>query len=185
VPDTLSDRALVDSGSSQAFGLLFDRYAPLLRRWLRAESRSGDVAADLLAETFAQAWAGRASVRLGGDESAWPWLFGIARNLLRQWRRRGRVEERARRRLGMQLGPYATEPYADTTAMPDPEIARAVTEALERLPPSQRDALQLRVVEELEYPEIARRLAVSQGSARIRVHRALASLRATMTGETP
>jgi RNA polymerase sigma factor (sigma-70 family) len=185
VKHTPSDLQLIEAGSAEGFGVLFDRHAPLLRRWLRAETRSGEAAADLVAETFAQAWAGRSALRIGRDESAWPWLFGIARNLVRQWRRRDLVERRGRERLGMALGPYGAQPYDPDTAKPDPDLARAVSDALSLLPASQRDVLRLRVIEELDYSEVARRLAVTQGTARIRVHRALQSLRAAVTGGTP
>ncbi len=178
-----SDTELLESATPDAFAALFDRHALLLRRWLRAETRDGDAAADLLAETFAQAWAKRRSFRAGRDESAWPWLFGIARNLVRQWRRRGVVEQRGRHQLGMLLR-YDGEPYVDDDAAPDAELAEAVADALSRLPSSQREALRLRVVDDLDYAEIARRLSVRPGTARIRVHRALQSIRAAIPGGT-
>ncbi len=54
----------------------------------------------------------------------------------------------------------------------------SLDEQLAGLPESQRDALELRVVHELDYEEIGQRLAISPEGARTRVFRALATLRA-------
>src|SRR5687767_15596517 len=64
--------------------------------------RTGDpeLAMDLAAETFAEALAGRRRFDpRKGTESMW--LYGIARHKLARALERGRVEDRARRRLGM------------------------------------------------------------------------------------
>ena len=64
--------------------------------------RTGDpeLAMDLTAETFAGALAGR---RRFDPRKGTPsmWLYGIARHKLARALERGRVEDRARRRLGM------------------------------------------------------------------------------------
>lgn len=179
-----TDRELIRRGSAEAFGLLFDRHAPLLRRWIRAETRDGEVAADVVAETFAQAWEHRETIRLGADDSVWPWLFGIARNLVRQWRRRGVVDSRGRARIGMTMPKCEVEPYDETNAEGDAELLVSLSEALSHLTAAQRDAIQLRVVEELDYHEVARRLEISEGTARTQVHRALQALRGAITGGT-
>jgi RNA polymerase sigma factor (sigma-70 family) len=55
---------------------------------------------------------------------------------------------------------------------------------LERLSGTQREALELRVVEELPYREVARRLRVSEGAARVRVARGLKALAAALDRDT-
>ena len=52
-------------------------------------------------------------------------------------------------------------------------IREALSEALETLSPDQRDAMQLRVIDELAYPEVADRLGCSEANARQRVSRGL------------
>lgn len=136
-----------------------------------------DVALELTAETFAQAWRGWGRLRPGSVEETRGWLFTIARRQLSRYLRRGRVEQRTLRRLGIQ-----------TPVMDDGDIA-AVHEAAElgslrealgaelaSLGGDQRAALQLRVVDELPYATVAARLGISEATARARVSRGLRAL---------
>lgn len=89
-----------------AFATFYARYErPVAAFFMRAVG-SGELAADLTAEVFAQALAGvgRFDPEIG---RAGGWLFGIARNILARSFERGRVEDRARRRLG--LAPLALD----------------------------------------------------------------------------
>ena len=139
--------------------------------------RSGDhdAAFDLTAETFAQAWIMRRRFRDEAAGSAAPWLFGIARNVLLMSVRRGRLERRAVERLG--VAERLDDPYEPSTAAPDDRWAEGADELLEALPASQREAVRLRVVDQLEYEEVALALGTSPAAARVRVHRGLAALR--------
>ena len=65
---------------------------------------------------------------------------------------------------------------------PDPAWADAVEEALDALPPGQRDAVQLRVLDELSYDQLADGLGCSPTAARVRVSRGLSALRQAMEG---
>ena len=84
---------------NEPFCLLYDRYAVRIFRWCAGQA--GDVASDLTAEIFTQAWISRDSFRDLAGGSAGPWLFGIARNVLRDSIRGQRAESRARSRLGL------------------------------------------------------------------------------------
>jgi RNA polymerase sigma-70 factor (ECF subfamily) len=164
-----------------AFVEVCGRHVDDLAGWLRREV--GTIAAeDLLAETLARAWFVRRRFRDPGSGSAGPWLQGIARNLVRDYRRRGAIEARACRRLGLPLN-LESEAFADAndrlTAAAD---YQAVAPRLAQLPAGQRAALELRVVDELEYEEIGSRLAVSPATVRTRVHRALKTLRGVSEG---
>src|SRR5438445_12123588 len=143
---------------------LYDDEAARLRRWLQREAGNRETATDLTAETFAQALVSMRRFR-GDDETAW--LYGIARNLLSQYRRRARVEDRARRKLGM--------PDRDWS---DYEVDDRVVD-LDALPEHERAALELHVVGELPYDAVARQLNITPGTARMRVHRPLRRLRGT------
>src|SRR5919202_4942793 len=99
-----TDAELVVAARSDAdaFAELYRRHAPSVYSWLRA--RAGErIAADLTAETFAQAALSLRRFRDEAGGSAVPWLLGIARNLLRRSFERERIETRARRRLGMPI----------------------------------------------------------------------------------
>src|SRR6185312_10143017 len=88
-------------GDSHAAGVVYRRYLPLVLRWSLRETGNREVAADLASEVFAAALI--ASPRFKQDQGpVGSWLLGIAKNKLRESRRRQRVESAARRRLGIE-----------------------------------------------------------------------------------
>jgi RNA polymerase sigma-70 factor (ECF subfamily) len=135
----------------------------------------------MTAETFAQAWLSRRRFRDERDGSALPWLLGIARNVFRESARRDRIETRARETLGLPLDLASEDGYTDVDQRLSPRTALA--EALEQLPLHERQALELRVVDELSYRDVAERLAIRPAAARLRVSRALRRLSLTTPKE--
>ena len=127
------------------------------------------LAVDLVAETYARAFEQRRRFAADpGDRDALAaWVFGIGRNVLHEAEEQIRIEELA------ALG----------------ELRSAVQGALAELGPEQREAVRLRVVDELGYPAVAARLGVSEQTARARVSRALRALAAAVdrheTGAQP
>jgi RNA polymerase sigma factor (sigma-70 family) len=172
-PSGVSDAELLrlSDEDGEAFGLLYDRHVESIFTWFRA--RLGEPAADLTAEVFARAWLNRARFRDEANGSAGPWLFGIAGNLYRDWLRRRRVETSARLRLG--LAEFEDDPDLDRV---DERLSlpAAALAALASLGPADRDALELRVVEDRSYAEVASRLECTPQAARLRVSRALRRL---------
>ena len=167
----------------QAFRELYERYAAWIRSWFLRHTGSESAALDLTAETFAQAFGAAGRFRDEADGSAAPWLFGIGRNLLRQYHKHNRIETAARARLGIPLAFAECEEYdrvdeRDEAVVLAPRLRRA----LGGLPTEQRRALQLRVVHQLPYEEVAGRLGCSQNAARLRVSRALRALTAQVGG---
>jgi RNA polymerase sigma factor (sigma-70 family) len=160
-------------GDPDAFRELYGRYSHRLFGYFAGRSASEDTALELTAETFSRVWVMRERFEDQRDGSAAPWLFGIARNVLLMSVRRGEVERRTATRLGV-LGRLDIEGPAVTA---EPEWAEGADELLNTLPLSQRDALRLRVIDELDYDEVAEALGTSRSAARVRVHRGLAALR--------
>src|SRR3954449_1145794 len=161
----------------QAFREFYERYAVRMRAWLVRQTGSETAALDLTAETFAQAWhASRRFKDMAGGSGA-PWLFGIARNLLRQYHKHNRIETAARERLGIPAAWAECEEYeAVDERMEANSLAPTLRRAVRALPIDQRKALELRVVQQLEYEEVAGALGCSQNAARLRVSRALRAL---------
>src|SRR3954468_14835785 len=95
----------------QAFREFYERYAVWVRTWFQRQTGSETAALDLTAETFAQAWNAAKRFRDLANGSGAPWLFGIARNLLRQYHKHNRIETAARERLGMPLAWADCEDY--------------------------------------------------------------------------
>ena len=167
-----------------AFREFYDRYAAWVHSWFSRQTGSDSAALDLTAETFAQAWHSSRRFRDMADGSGAPWLFGIARNLLRQYHKHNRIETAARDRLGLPLAFAESEEYERVDErMAATALGPALKHAVDGLPSEQRRALELRVVQQLSYDEVAGRLGCSQNAARLRVSRALRTLTLELANE--
>jgi RNA polymerase sigma-70 factor (ECF subfamily) len=82
-----------------AFVALYERDAEAVLVFLTRRTLDVEVALDLTAETFAQAWRGWAGVRLDSPEEVRGWMFTIARRQLGHYFRRGHAERRALHRM--------------------------------------------------------------------------------------
>ena len=175
-----TDAQLIRGGADEAaFTELYRRHVSSVHTWFRR--RLDWAAADLTAETFAQARLSRRRFRDERDGSALPWLLGIARNVLRDSVRRNRIETKARAKLGLPLDLAADDGYARVEERLS--CRPALAEAVKGLPDHERRALELHVVDELPYAEVADRLAIRPAAARLRVSRALRRLAATTPKE--
>ena len=155
-------------GDRQAFGRLYDRFAPMVHGLLLARVPRPDVD-DLVHEVFLQAMRRLGSLRHA--EAFGPWLAAIARNRARDHHRRARD---------------VVELPEDVAGAPHPEdSALGVLAAIQRLPDAYRDTLVLRLVEGMTGPEIAERTGLTPGSVRVNLHRGMQMLRAALGGSTP
>jgi RNA polymerase sigma factor (sigma-70 family) len=170
----VSDASLLGAASQDpsAFSELYRRHVAEVHGWLRR--RLEWAASDLTAETFAVAWIRRDRFRDERDGSALPWLLGIAARLLADAVRRERVATRARQRLGLPLDLASEDGFDEVDARLSPRIA--LSHALGSLPEHERQALELRVIEEMSYRQVAERLQIRPAAARLRVSRALRRL---------
>ena len=158
-------------GDSTAFVELTWRHSAAIHRYL--SRRAGRAQADaLLGEVWVQAFRSRASY-----DHAWPdarpWLFGIARNVLRaHWR--------ASALLPPCFLAAVTDPWPKVDDQLDATARRHELElALESLTEAEREVLLLVAWEQLSQAEIAFVLGIPPGTVRSRLHRA----RAVMRGE--
>lgn len=136
-----------------------------------------ELALDLWAETFAQALAGRRRYRGRSDDEAAAWLYGIARRQLARYYRRGYAERRAMRRLRIERPAAGELVEAEIVRRAGlSELRRELAAAMAALSDETRLALQLRVIDELSYADVARRLRISEPAARARVSRGLRAL---------
>ncbi|HYZ29912.1 MAG TPA: RNA polymerase sigma factor [Thermoleophilaceae bacterium] len=180
--DERADAELLASTSRdpEAFAVFYRRYAETILAYFVNRTQRREIAADLTAETFAAALAGAAAFRGEGDTAA-GWLFGIARNKLMDSLRRGRVEDRARRELGLEPLLLDEEELEAVERRLDFEAHEAwLRDLLASLPAAQRQAILASVVDERPYAEIAKEMACSEAVVRKRVSRGLSQLRARM-----
>jgi RNA polymerase sigma factor (sigma-70 family) len=171
--NSLSDEELVVRGDAEGFAALYERRHPLIRGYLRRRlGAHPDLVLDLVAETFARALERRE--QFDGDRgSAVGWLIGIARHLLLDAARRGRVDDASRRRLGMERISFEQQELE----LLERDSASELERALARLPDEQREAIEQRVLEEEPYAAIAAGIGCSEQVVRKRVSRGLATLR--------
>jgi RNA polymerase sigma-70 factor (ECF subfamily) len=180
-----SDEALLAAldDEPEAFAVFYRRHVTALLGYFVRRTRDPELAADLCAETFAAALAGAHRFRPERGPAV-AWLYGIARRLLAHARRRGAVEDRARRRLGMNPLALTDEALERIDALAAAEAsATALHAALDALPADQREALEARVIDEREYDDLAVAFHTSESVIRKRVSRGLAGLRERMRGE--
>jgi RNA polymerase sigma factor (sigma-70 family) len=172
----------------ELFGVLFERHAEPLLSFFAHRTLDPEAAAELVAETFAEAFSSRARFRDQGADGA-AWLFGIGRNLLSRYFRNGAVEARARRRLGMPERRVGEGDYERIEELIDFEdVGREVRAAFKGLPEEQREAVTLRIFHERPYREVAEELGCTEATARARVSRSLRRIASHLEadrGETP
>jgi RNA polymerase sigma-70 factor (ECF subfamily) len=124
-------------------------------------------------ETLLRAHRGMASYRAEGSIKAW--LCGIARHVCAHM-----LETRRRGRELLEIVPVEGEARDAFAAR---RRARALRDALEKLKPSEREALVLRYVTDLSHREIALACGLDEAAARKRISRALERLRSVMPSE--
>jgi RNA polymerase sigma factor (sigma-70 family) len=163
------------AGDPDAFVAFYRRNLPRVLAFFLRRTGDPELTADLTAEVFAAALI--AAPRFHpGEAPASSWLYGIAAHKLSDSRRRGRVEDHARRRLAMEpllIDDLELERVEEIASRANPELDSAIAE----LPDEQRTALLARVVDQRAYPEIAAEMNCSELLVRQRVSRGLRHLR--------
>lgn len=116
-------------------------------------------------------------VRGHTSEEEQGWLFAIARGELSHYWRRGEAERAALTRMGVAV-PELTDVDIERveTLAALSELRPSVAEALAQLPDGQRHAVELRVLQELSYEDMAAALGVSEDVVRTRVSRGLRAM---------
>lgn len=170
-----SDEELLAAGGSHEFAIFYRRYATEVLRYFARRVRDPEAAADLTAETFAAAVVAQRRYRPERGSAA-GWLYGIAGHKLADFQRRGRLEDRARRELGMAQRTLSTEDALYIEALGD----EVVTDMLSVLPGEQRDAVHGHLIADQSYEQLASAAGVSPSAMRQRVSRGLRTLRDRM-----
>ena len=160
-----------------AFAAFYDAYAERVLLFHTRRVLDVDTAFDLMSETFATALERRHQFRGHSAEEEQGWLFSIARSELSHFWRAGKVERSALARIGVPV-PDLSDPEIERIEQLAGLSALAATlrDALEALPDDQRRAVELRVVQEYGYAEVAVLLDISEQAARARVSRGLREL---------
>jgi RNA polymerase sigma factor (sigma-70 family) len=156
-------------GRPEAFVEIVQRHEVALHGYL-ARRAGYQAADDLLGEVWVRAFGARGGYDTSHDDAR-PWLYGIARNVLRaHWR--------TSRNIDLAAPEETLDPWDEITDRLDLAArARALVSALSKLPSPERDVLLLVAWEQLTPAEAAVALSIPPGTARSRLHRARAALR--------
>jgi RNA polymerase sigma-70 factor (ECF subfamily) len=157
-------------GDVEAFARLYHRY--VARVYRHAYYRVGEIgeAEDITHQTFLQAWQAIGRFRLTGAPFV-AWLLTIANNLV--------VDHYRRNPRGRLFDLVVTaEDLIDESADLDRQLDQArVFHALRQLRPDQQRIITMRLIEDLDYPEIALAIGKTEGNVRVILHRSLSALR--------
>jgi RNA polymerase sigma-70 factor (ECF subfamily) len=178
-------------GDKRAYEQLHATLAPRLRRFVTKFVRDEASAEDLVQMTMLKAHLARGRFRLQGgnpDGAVQGWYFTIARNVAMDHLRK---QYRQDRHLAHPRASQDRDDKDRITALPDGapsvedlgidretelEIIDRVHAAIAKLPASQREVVELHKLRGMTMAEVARRLEIREGAARVRAHRAYKSL---------
>jgi len=171
--------AQFQAGEREAFGELYQEFAPQVRNFLWLMLGDADAADDLLQEVMVSAWRDRSQLRAAPAFHSW--LLGIARHAgLAELRRRRRqpisldqsldAEEEGAFPLGLEI--------AGQGPLPNAELVQAkrnvvLNKAMEVLRPKEREIVMMTYYLDLKQREIADALGVPLGSVGTTLRRAL------------
>lgn len=164
------------AGEEAAFEEIVILTLPGLYRLAAVMVRPAD-APDATQEALLQAW--RQIARLRDPARFDAWLHRILVNRCLNVMRAARRRPIAATRHNSWTGSAAAEPAGSDTsaAVADRDV---LDRAFQRLRPDERAILALHYVADLSLPDVAERVGIPLGTAKSRLHRALAALRAAL-----
>jgi RNA polymerase sigma-70 factor, ECF subfamily len=169
------------TGGEESFRTLFDRFYWPLFRFFEHRGFSTEECQDLIQETFIRVYRGIEAFR---GESRWEhWLFRIAANTAIKALRHRAAAKRAGHEVPLEeedegdLQAMATGGRASGTAEPlrqllSKEMKDLLIEAIEGLPAQMRRCVRLRVLQDLDYNEIAEILQLAPSTVKVQLFKA-------------
>jgi RNA polymerase sigma-70 factor (ECF subfamily) len=158
------------AGDVEAFACLYDDNVARIYRHAYFRLGEASEAEDITHQTFLQAWQAIGRYRQTGAPFA-AWLLAIAHNLI--------VDHYRRRPKGRRVDEaILAEELIDETADLERRLDhQRVQSALKQLRPDQQQILTMRLIDDLDYPAIARATGKTEGNVRVILHRSLSALR--------
>lgn len=159
-------------GSVEAYNLLVSRWEKRVYNYLLRLTRNREDALDLTQDVFLKAYQ---NLRKLDDPGRFaPWLYRIAHNeaysMFRKRRPESDVEEIEPARLEAALAAGASEVFPI-------ELGLAVSKALDRLSPDQREAVVLKIYQGFKFEEMSEILSCPVSTVKSRVYSALELLK--------
>lgn len=162
--------ARVRSGDDEAFKEIFDRYSRPVISFIYNLVGCKELAEELMQETFVRAY--RAIDQLRDDAQLSTWLFGIARNVVRESLRARRPE----------VDSAVLEAHSDYKPLPEAqllnkELNAVIEQALATLDEDKRLVFTLKVFQQVSYEEIAEITGFTMAKLKTDLHRARVEMR--------
>src|SRR5512142_851639 len=161
-----SDEALLDAlatGDDGALRPLYERHAPVMLRLLRRLTSDASTAEEILQETWLAVWRSAATFR--GDSSARGWLLGVARR-----QAHNRLRRKGATLVDLDEAAALADPNEDVEARILASADNAeIAAAIRQLPDHLRETLELVLVEDLTYREVADVVGIPVGTVKSRM----------------
>jgi RNA polymerase sigma-70 factor (ECF subfamily) len=167
-----------DDRGAETFSELYRRTHVDVLAFLLRRCSSAEDAADCLAETYLVAWEKRDQMPTGAETR--PWLFGVARNVMRRGNELRERTAAAAAALAGELHRSGAVCPAPDPAEPDPVIV-----AIRDLPPLEQEIITMLIWDELAPREVAAVMGLTPNVVRVRAHRARAKLKAALGDDRP
>jgi len=169
------------NGEPAAFDAVYDAFNGRLFTFLRRLSRRGDVAEDLLEETWLRLV--KHAPRLDANTRLGPWLFTVARNLHVSYVRSRVLEDSVTGALA-PFWPSGADRPSPFEATAGRELERRIERALASLPAASREVLLLIGVAGLDHSDAADVCGITPEALRQRLHRARTLLARALEADT-
>jgi RNA polymerase sigma factor (sigma-70 family) len=179
--------ALAQEGNKNAFGVLAERYRAMTQRFAMRLIADEEIVCELAQEAILQAYLSLGNLR--NPEKFWSWLCGIVLNVCRSYIRGRKITFFSLEAMmnGMQLFavPLFNVPATPERITEERELHQIVVDAIEELPPKDRDVMLLFYYAQLNLREIVTVLDTSVGNVKVRLHRSRRRLREILQTQHP
>ena len=168
----------IKKGDKEAFGELYDFYAPKIYRFVRLKVDSQETAQDLTSEAFLKIWQHIQDQRKIRERFQ-SLLYKIARNLVIDFYRARSVREILIEDNFEEFSKIEADNDSSKLVIRKEELKEARM-ALAQIHPSYQDVIVWHFIDELSITEISEILDKNEGTVRVLIHRAVKSLRRVM-----
>lgn len=164
----------VKAGEVDQLGLLFEKYRRALFGFFFNRSQDTALSEDLVQNVFMRILRYRHLYKDSGDFKAW--LFQIARNVLFDHHKKKRLPTSDS--IDDWQDQLVDKNHIRSQEMIQKEELQELRKALDQLPSEKRDVLIMSKLQGMSYKDIAQQLNCTEGNVKVKVFRALKSLKA-------
>jgi len=168
---------IADHGDRDAFGQIFNYFAPRVKSYMMRLGAEPNIAEDLAQDTMLTVWR-RAQSFDPGKAAASTWIFTIARNLRIDLARRDSKPSPKPDPSDMPEAPMAPDDAIDAL-----EDQSRLKTALSRLPPDQAEVIRAAYFSDKPHAQVAIDLGIPLGTVKSRIRLAFARLREALSTE--